>query len=144
MPIQIKRMALAYGEKKVMELGRKGSAKIIAKIMSLQVALTVPSGLKRVGHYWVPLIPSGWPIAQALIEKAHMELFKLKVNPKLCAFYISKALSLLAPMCPKIGLSLLYKDIAKCINLRKLGKPMLFGLMFSNAVINYYKRGRIK
>lgn len=144
MPIQIKKMALAYGEKKVMELGKKGAAKIIAKIMSLQVALTVPSGLKRVGDYWIPLVPSGWPIAQMLIEKAHMELFKIRVNPKLCAFYISKGLSLLAPMCPTVGLGLLYKDIAKCINLRKLGKPMLFGTMFSKAVINYYKRGRIK
>ena len=144
MTIEIKQADLAMGEKKVMELAKKGTNKIISKIMSLEVALTVPAGLKRVGMYWVPLVPSGWPIAQILIEKAHMEIFKLRVDPHICAVYIAKAMSMIAPMCPKIGFSLLLKDMEKCISLWKKGKPKLFGMMFSKATINYYKRGRIK
>lgn len=144
MPISSALPQLAKGGEKVMKLKKNGNNKIIAKIISMEVAKAAPKGLKRVGHYWVPLVPAGKSAAEQLIKKAHMEFFKKRVNPKLCGFYISKAVSMVAPMCPKTGLGLLYKDLTKCISLWKKGQPKLFGMMFAKAVVNYYKRGRIK
>ena len=144
MPIQSAYPTLMNGSSKVMELKQTGTDKLIAMILSMEVGKAAPMGLKRVGDYWVPLVPSGVGVARSLMIKAHMNCLGKRVNPKLCANYISKAVSMVAPMCPKTGLFLLKRDIEKCISLWKRGKSKLFGSMFAKAVINYYKRGRIK
>lgn len=144
MPISSAFPTLMNGSSKVMKLEERGTKDLIAMILATEVGKAAPMGLKRVGDYWVPLIPSGVSSARNLIKKAHMDCLGKRVNPKICANYISKAVSMIAPMCPKTGLSLLNKDIEKCISLWKKGKAKLFGMMFAKAVINYYKRGRIK
>jgi hypothetical protein len=143
-PIQAAYPTLMSGSSKVMELKQNGTDKLIAMILSMEVGKAAPMGLKRVGQYWVPLIPSGVGAAKSLMTKAHMNCLGNSVSPKKCANYIAKAVSMVAPMCPKTGLSLLKRDIEKCISLWKRGKARLFGMMFAKAVINYYKRGRIK
>ena len=144
MPISSAFPMLMNGSSKVMKLEQSGTKDLIAMILAMEVGKAAPMGLKRVGDYWVPLIPSGVNSARNLIKKAHMDCLGKSVNPKKCADYIAKAVSLVAPMCPKTGLSLLRKDVKKCISLWQKGKAKLFGMMFAKAVINYYKRGRIK
>ena len=144
MPISAAFPTLMNGSSKVMKLEQTGTDNLIAMILSMEVGKAAPMGLKRVGDYWIPLIPSGVSAAKILIKKAHMNCLGKRVNPGLCANYIAKAISLVAPMCPKTGLSLLKRDIEKCISLWQNGNPRLFGSMFAKAVINYYKRGRIK
>lgn len=144
MPISAAFPTLMNGSSRVMKLEDIGNKDLIASILAMEVGKAAPMGLKRVGQYWIPLIPSGIGAAKSLISKAHMDSLGKSVDPEKCANYIAKAISMVAPMCPKTGLSLLKKDMKKCLTLWERGNAKLFGLLFAKAVINYYKRGGIK
>lgn len=144
MPISAAKSGLQNSLKKVQKLKKSGNATAIARIMTTAIAKAAAKGLKKVGSSYIPVIPAGITICFSNIKKAHYDSMGKSVDVKKCASLIAKGIAGLTPMVPKIGKAKLQKDIEKAINLQKSGSPEKFASLMATAIINYYKKGKIK
>lgn len=122
-------------------LGPAAQPDLVATLIAQAVSSACITGLLPSAPSPIPLTPSGFANGLSNIRDAFNQ--GSAAQPDIVAEKLAQGVSVIAPLAPTAGLSVLKNQINSALNLGPAAQPTLVATLIAQAIVQYYIAGGI-
>ena len=119
--------------------GVAGNPSLNALQLTSAVASVAPMGIMMIGPTPTPLVPAAFAAMQQMLLASYQS--GVPGSPPVSSLQIATAISVLVPLIPPIGISILQSLISSMDNMGIAGNSNLTAQMLASAIITYFTSG---